>query len=269
MVRSIAERTLDNGTDAKRFKPVIGHMPNLIDVGFEGKHAAVPCNVALCSILQKKLTRALILLGRSSLSNDKVNQIIEGYTTMSTSLVKLCFKGKTGWDTKLASKTTISVISQEQQSVVPSEDSEKREMHIVQCPACHKQSPSERYRFQYKDLDIKIKCSVCLKSTPIRGWNCNCGVLWYNCKVHSCTKNNLPKAEGKPRSSGSIEATPLVDKLIENSSYEDLLDDDLRREAKRAKKTSEQADSSSRQQVTRFTANMLSPNLRLRFPHLH
>ena len=75
-----------------------------------------------------------------------------------------------------------------------------RRMYVVQCPACVKQSSSHSYKFQYKDLDAKIKCTECSKFTAIKYWKCNCGELWHTCKVHFCTVKVEPVVKVKLRS---------------------------------------------------------------------
>ena len=44
-IRCIAERTFSGGADDGRFRPAVITRPNLCNVGFEGKHAAVRFNV--------------------------------------------------------------------------------------------------------------------------------------------------------------------------------------------------------------------------------
>ena len=154
-----------------------------------------------------------------------------------------------------------------QEAVETPSENVKRDMQVVQCLSCHKQSPAQYYNFQTFNLDAKIKCSVCHKSTPLRSWNCNCGVLWYNCKVHSCTNEGVPKLASKSIKSSSSTASPKAELLL-NSSFEEILDDDLRVEAKRAKKSLENFTPVTGVQSTRLTASMLPPKLRQRFAHL-
>ena len=70
----------------------------------------------------------------------------------------LCFKGKAGWDTRLASyKGSLEQLNPLfNQDAVMDHDGNKRLMFIAQCPACEKQSPSNDYKFQYTDLGKKI-----------------------------------------------------------------------------------------------------------------
>ena len=147
-------------------------------------------------------------------------------------------------------------------------------MHAVQCPACTEQTPSQQYKFQHRDLDIKMKCSECFKSTPIKAWSCNCGVLWHTWKVHTCTAKSVPTLKGKPKSFSSSrneDGNKDLSKgyLQANSSFEELLDDDLRKEAMKAKKSSGQRTTSTGvYKPYELKASLLSPNLRERFAHL-
>ena len=263
-------RALIGGND-EHIQPAKINTPNLQDVGFEGKLPASGFNVSIIADTQRQINKALILLGRP-MSQDQVNQVLDQQNTKPNKLVKLSYKGKVGWDSRLSAHT-FSVESQERSTseVTHEHESEivmKRPMHIVQCPFCDKQSPSQQYNFQYRDLDTKIKCSECHKFTPLKGWKCNCGVLWYNCKEHTCAVEIIPNTLSKPKRSSNSKALPKGS-LQANSSFEDLLDDDLKVEAKRAKKSLEHdAPLAGDKMPYKLKASLLSPNLRQRFAHL-
>ena len=151
----------------------------------------------------------------------------------------------------------------------------RRQMFVVQCPTCTHQSPSHSYKFQCEDLDAKIKCTVCLKFSAIKHWKCNCGELWHTCKVHFCIEKVKPtSSKDELRTSGSNEgASKAISKrLLSNASFDQLLDDDLRAQTKRAKicDKDNQWDNlvvPARSSV-QIRSSMLSPNLRERFAHL-
>ena len=246
-VRRIADRALMGGRDEQSFRPqsIIG--PNLQNVGFEGKHPAVGFNVCINSSAQRQINKALILLGRT-ISQDKVNQILNQKDAKPSKLVKLSFKAKVGWDSRLDG-TIFSTAPEEgamfEQILAHAYTSDsKRLMHVVQCPMCNKQSPSQQYKFQYRDLDTKIKCIECHKLTPLKAWTCNCGVLWHTCKVHTCTENVEPTMKSQTLSKSRIEKAGAENasskRLRCNALFEEILDDDLRSEAKQAKKSFEQ-----------------------------
>ena len=132
-------------------------------------------------------------------------------------------------------------------------------MHVAQCPSCHKQSPSRRYKFQLYDLDLKIKCG-----------RCNCGALWHTGKVHASTGNVEPSHKSQALSKPTMEKASCQ-RLQSNAPFEQILDDDLRLEAKRAGKSHEQDKTSTGVEILsqkELRANMLSPNLRQRFAYL-
>ena len=204
--RRIVERTLAGGSDEHLFKPTHVLEANLQCVGIEGKHPAVGFNVYLTEHTQQQVTKALILLGRT-MSQDKVDRILSKTCTIPKKLVPLTYKGKSGWDSRLASYTGSldpPDCDQSRHATVPAHVEVRRIMHVVQCPDCHKQSPSQFYKFQYKDLDVKVKCCECLKLTPLKVWKCNCGVLWHTCEVHACAENVEPTLKSKTLSKSSI-----------------------------------------------------------------
>ena len=215
------------------------------------------------------------------MSQDKVNQIVSKTCNKSIRMSPLSLKGKSGWDSRLASFTGSLDLPDGYQALnasVPDQPRLGRQMHVAQCPSCHKQSPSQRYKIQCYDLDLKIKCCECLKRTCLKAWKCNCGVLWHTCRVHSCTENVEPYYKSQASSKSSMEKLTLEKtsskRLHSNASFEQILDDDLRIDAKRAKKSHEQDETLARVQITvssrprELRAAMLSPNLRQRFAHL-
>ena len=162
--------------------------------------------------------------------------------------------------------------SQEEVSTSNVEAISRRLMYVTQCPTCNKQSSAHNYKFQYKDLDAKTKCVECHKHSAIKYWKCNCGVLWHTCKVHYCTVKVKPKPDDK-RSSDSINMRSMASKrLLENADHDQILDDDLRLQAKRDRKNwmkGEKASSDSlKKPEIRLTSSMLSKNLRERFADL-
>ena len=116
-------------------------------------------------------------------------------------------------------------------------------MFIVWCPTCHKQSSTQHYKFQYDDLDAKIKCSSCSKLSAVKNWKCNCFVLWHTCTVHYCARKVKPekdKPQSDSRHMGGGKAISNI--LLSNAPYEQLLDDGFRVQEKRDKKSWERDD---------------------------
>ena len=157
-------------------------------------------------------------------------------------LVPIFFRGKTGWDSRLATyqgtlEPTLHVPSTPAHSSDLSLAVDTRKMFVVKCPMCAQQSPSHSYKFQYEDLDVKIKCTECLKFSAVKHCKCNCGVLWHTCKVHYCTVKVKPTVKVELRSASKSEGNGKANskRMLSNASFNELLDDDLRTQAKRAK----------------------------------
>ena len=239
--RRIADRALFGGRDAHIFKPVQILEDNLVGVGIQGKHPAVGFNISLNEHIQSQVNKSLILLGRN-VSQAKLTQIISHECAAPYVLSPLSFKGKVGWDSRLDSyHGNLEQVHVSHSTVEQSSDTTNavntRRMYVVQCPACVKQSSSHSYKFQYKDLDAKIKCTECSKFTAIKYWKCNCGELWHTCKVHFCTVKVEPVVKVKLRSTSKSEGSGKASskRMLSNASFNELLDDDLRTQAKRAK----------------------------------
>ena len=62
-------------------------------------------------------------------------------------------------------------------------------------------------------------------------WLCNCGVTWHTCNRHATHKAALSKAKG----SRTDVASKASKRLLIDAPLGQILDDDLRRESKRAK----------------------------------
>ena len=81
----------------------------------------------------------------------------------------ICFKGKAGWDSRLAAYAgSLEQINHAFNQVGEGFDTNmhviRTLMFIVQCPECDKQSPSHNYDLQYTNLDLKMKCRECSNS---------------------------------------------------------------------------------------------------------
>ena len=98
--RRIADRALLGGRDAKLFKPIQVLDDNLTGVGIEGKYPAVGFNVFINEHMQSQVNKSLILLGRH-LSQEKLLDVMNNVSNNLT-LVPISLRGKTGWDSRLA-----------------------------------------------------------------------------------------------------------------------------------------------------------------------
>ena len=190
----------------------------------------------------------------------------------------ITFRGKAGWDSRLSTYTGSLEPAADARILgeceVMQRKTEKRMMYVVQCPTCNNQSASHNYKFQCKDLDLKIKCVECRKSSAIKNWKCNCGIAWHTCNIHFCMEKIVLASTSMSQSSraqkGNGKATSK--RLLENATFDQLLDDDLRTQAKRAKQLEmgNTSDSLTDHRGTRnhLRASMLSPKLRDRFSYL-
>ena len=210
---------------------------------------------------------------------EKVMQIVEGSSAYRYSANPMSFKGKTGWDSRLVTFHGTLVPLQDTENVIlHSCDVEstrpKRLMFVVQCPTCKQQSSCHNYKFQYDDLDAKVRCSECSKFSAIRYWKCNCGIIWHTCKVHYCAEKVELSRKDKLRSSSRNESSirNTSKRLYKNANLDQLLDDDLRAQTTRAKKLNRE---DQRETLAVYSApsvqlrsSMLSPNLRQKFAYL-
>ena len=105
-------------------------------------------------------------------------------------------------------------------------------MHIMKCPQCDQPNIAQNTKLQPSNLSIKIKCSSCSKRSPARDWKCNCCCLWHTCHRHA-KQAAFTKAGGNDLNPVARKASK---RLLMSGSYEQLLDDDLRRESIKAKK---------------------------------
>ncbi len=240
-------------------------------VGLQGCHAALSFNIDVPHAFQVKIAALLIALGRKCSKAKRVD-IINGTSNMLP--VTLSLKGKAGWDSNLSQGTyspdesdghVAEVLKGDE--AVSMHDKHGVQMFIIRCPACNKDSPSHSYKLQRKDLDVKIKCIECSRCHPLRNWKCNCGVHWHVCSKHVSEEAVYPQtAASRPR---TIARKASSKKRLYNASFEQILDDDLSKEAKRARlrclKDDDQVISfDALPAVGNLRASMLSPKLRER-----
>ena len=217
--------------------------------------------------MQIIVAKLLIELGRKC-ARGRYNDIVEGKRKMLPAALSL--KGKAGWDSRLADNAFALQMPIEQDVAMPASDPCQSTMQllVVKCPTGNKDSPSFNYKFQRNDLDSKIKCIQCSKCMPLRAWKCNCGKPWHVCVKHDIGKAvyTQPAAYKPP----SIARKASFKKRLRDATFEQLLDDDLDKEAKRARLRSQNDtgqvisfDISPR--VGDLRASMFSPMFRERF----
>ena len=107
---------------------------------------------------------------------------------------------------------------------------------FYKCKLCDKVEPSTLSRFQYDDLDLKIKCIHCSSKSVVKDWTCCCGMRWHACTKHSksvvlCSvlPQDSVQATGQGVTSGGLKRKPAE----HSQDYNELLSEDLRRARKR------------------------------------
>ena len=105
-------------------------------------------------------------------------------------------------------------------------------MHIMVCSACLQQNIAQKGKLKSDDLAIKIKCSSCNKKSVSNIWKCNCGVMWHTCPRHGHTQDPPYEAGGNL----TTVARKASKRQLLTANLEQILDDDLMRESKQAKK---------------------------------
>ena len=114
---------------------------------------------------------------------------------------------------------------------------------ILKCPTCVEELPASKGTFAMADLDTKIKCEICSVSAPSKKWMCICGEPWHICDKHAGAWVFIdPHAAFKPPHQ-KREASRKDQGILCQGSFEDILDDELKSEAKKARKYTPQDDS--------------------------
>ena len=149
--------------------------------------------------------------------------------------------------------------------IVLHEASVANDMHIMICPSCNQPNVAQSHKLKQANLEVGLKCSHCCMRPPSAQWLCNCGVMWHTCKRHA-----MKAASIKAKGSRKIVASKASKRLLIEAPLGLILDDDLRRESKRAKTLvfDEQItlrDAELNQSTV--TLGMIPPRLRERFPN--
>ena len=233
-VRCITAKTLD-ACSANLFKPEGKHVCQFKGLAIDGIHAAMSFNVNITPDTQHQLAMHLIELSRKCTALVLRNFLS---TTKSLTQVRFDFKGKASWDDKLPTCDSFMHMCEE---VSPHElcafdksgsGSAFNTMHTMICPKCGQLNIAQNTRLQQNNLDIKIKCTNCCIRSPSGDWKCNCDVVWHICQRHAHKAANTSKAKG----SRTIVTSKASKRPLHKATLEQLLDDDLKRESKFAKK---------------------------------
>ena len=153
--------------------------------------------------------------------------------------IKLNLKGRAGSDDSIKPQGSLKEKQQQCMVSMPIDVKQGKHsnacsshavMHIMICPTCSRHQIAKRSRLDINDLSKKIQCNSCNSTKPSKLWKCNCGVRWHICPRHS---QNPPS---KSDDTKIIVARKASKRLLSNASIGQILDDDLKRESKSAKK---------------------------------
>jgi len=263
--KSIVMRALDSNACGSYFKPYVAHVQQYKGLAIEAVHAAISFNIALSQETVRILAAQLVKLTRRCNAN-----VIRSFLDAETGLksTKLTTKGKSGWDDNIVaargndSATGTSPVVLVQQ---PAQcELQQMPISILICLVCKAESVARIAKLQQDNLDIKIKCDNCCIRPPSRDWKCNCQVRWHTCLRHVCV-TAIHKAKGKPN--------PITSKaskrLLKNATVGQLLDDDLQRESKLAKRPLDDDIITLEDKAPMASAikpNMIPQSLKDRFP---
>jgi hypothetical protein len=259
LVRKVVERACLPDDESDLFKPSKVMWPNLNGVGLEGKHPAVCFNIALEPQVKDHLAKKLLLVGAFHKSAD-VEAFIKGEKAFKPRPYTL--RGKQIWDAKIP--TAIVHEGTTHMEPAPGASPTKVEMHLARCPKCQQQNPTDRLRFSKQDLDTKITCRACTKPSPARSWKCSCEVIWHTCTTHVPRPLQVKHKAVIPKVSASRSGYSA-------SSHLKVLDDELHRESKHAKRQDVLGDEDiiileSVHSVGTIRESMLPVSLRDKFP---
>ena len=229
-IRQVVDKTMGGQGDAHLFKPRKGQIDALKGVGILGKHASLSCNVVTDTAEQAALQKALVKLNRQ-ISNKKVDEYLKGTRKLTPHAIKM--NGKTGWDSSLPiiKNETESGDRWEQHNLLLKPPEETIVFYVCPSADCLMMEPSSAEAFRHNDLDKKLKCRQCHKTTNARNWSCGCNVPWFACDTHQtfhcCAKVTEQKSQREPKATDLLRPNML--KRKRNKGHEELVADENKR----------------------------------------
>ena len=152
---------------------------------------------------------------------------------------------------------------------------ESKNISYYKCPKCNKLESESHSGLDIRNLDNKLKCTHCNKSSVMWDWGCECSIRWFLCERHGTLRKNTenrlsPGSTQRRKSSASGEDTNSVKRACVHRSFDLLLAEDISKyerpkSAGTKRKASVSLDSSARLGVPR----LLGPILANRFKDLH
>lgn len=181
LIRAIVDRTLIQD-DKELFKP--GKMVNnsMKGVGLLGKTPTVSFNISISMQEQQAIAVAISSLIRTA-PMKKHKDYVNGICHMNPRILKL--NGKAGWDYTIPCLRTQSNEESWWARIFAEGNIEPaRNVMFHHCPLCGKVESSQRGKFQRFNLDTKVKCGFCFKTSSCYAWKCQCDELWHACEIH-------------------------------------------------------------------------------------
>ena len=183
-------------------------------------------------------------------------------------------KGKVDWDSTIKQLTQYSGDDKVLVLEPPGLNTSLQEASYYQCPHCKKEGISSPMNFHFHNLDKRVTCLHCKRSAPAKDLKCFCGTLWHLCNVHMRHTKKLrtsrPPLETAHEILEKAKTKRKADRLLNNGSYEQILEDDIEQAKNKGKLCKTMPDHSVIQfgnmHSTPVPIQYLSPALAMRFP---
>jgi len=230
---TIARSLLES--NAQYFKPYKLQKDGLKGVAIKGNHASVRVNFFATSQEQEHIAMALIHLSRT-ISKQYCREFVKNERQVLPIEIKL--KGKANWDSTLISFKAEEAQDSAGNNTWMRNDSRTRADEApvyFQCPKCTHVEHSACKAFQTHDLDRKQKCNACEVLSSVSLWKCSCKDFWHHCSTHrrsACQQHNpniKREPNGQTAKTTSKQENAKRTRTIGPASFEDLLEEDLRR----------------------------------------
>ena len=161
--------------DADLFKSFEQNRNLLKGLAIKGQHTAPRFNVAISPDEAGAVAAALVRLSRN-ITNKHLDEFFDG----SRQIIHNNFEytGKSGWDSALPTLSAKNVLGCPWDSIcgTGNGDTSRDNTQCYACKTCSWVEPSTNKDFQCHDLDEKHKCAHCHLVSPVKDWQCMCGL---------------------------------------------------------------------------------------------
>ena len=225
LVRAVVDNAFSKREQISLFKPSHVLKDNLSGIGVVGKHAALSHRILMGPPIKRSVERGIFHLAHK-LNKRDTDSFFEG--DLSIKPLPLNLRHKIQWDAKLP-KATVPPMTYTQGD--PPTPKEGIPMHIAKCPKCNNDCVATSILLFPSNLDKSVRCPKCCKTSGSRHWLCNCGKVWHLCHLH--VPNNHTQSVKAIIVRGDVRRR----KRPRDKPLSEILDDELARESKAAKKT--------------------------------